>query len=135
MNSVKYLFKKGGFWSEQLSFPCFYWSWWTRTEWYWSCWNTLLSEMVNKLLSYSMVSVTVKTTNFPKGLSEKRKRKCRSVSLWCSLNKVSKIPIYDQKIQTFLLKYCLLAGKGLNGTQSNINGLYFPGTAVPTGNF
>lgn len=59
--------------------------------------------MVNRLLSYSMASVTVKTTN------SKRETKCH---------------------------YCLLAGKGLNGTESNINnGLYFPGIAVQTGHF
>lgn len=42
-----------------------------------------------------------------------------------------------KKIEFFFLKkHCLLAGKVLNGTESNINNeLYFLGTAVQTGNF
>lgn len=42
-----------------------------------------------------------------------------------------------KKIEFFFLKkHCLLAGKVLNGTESNINNeLYFLGTAVQNANF
>lgn len=91
--------------------------------------------MVKKLLSYAMASVTVKTRNSPNRQSEKRKRKRRTVPFDAHWTGFLKIPIYDKKFGNFF-KYWLLAGKGLNGRESNINyGLFFPGTAVQTGNF
>lgn len=96
-----------------------------------------LSEMVNQLLGYSMVYVTVKMTNSPNKLSEKWKHRSELFPFDVYWTRFLKIPIFDKKkIEFFLKKHCLLAGKVLNGTESNINNeLYFLGTAVQTGNF